>query len=84
MIHRHSILDDWCHLCGKQSDQMADVWYSRNAEHANNTDRHVRMCAGCAASIARAARLNRGTPPQADAQRKPQIADEAAASECCR
>lgn len=58
------ISHDWCHICGKRSDETADVWYPANAEHATKKEhsaqigggtRYVRICAVCATSIAIAA-----------------------------
>jgi hypothetical protein len=51
---------DWCHICGHQSEKIADVWYPKNAEHdlMDGIDRsrpplanYVRICGACASKI---------------------------------
>lgn len=43
--------EDWCHLCGSRKWQLADVWFSENAEHAEPRTRYLRMCTECAKLI---------------------------------
>lgn len=56
--------NDWCHLCGKRQEHLADVWYKENAEHAflakkarkkyesKEHDKYIRICDECGQRIA--------------------------------
>jgi len=38
---------DWCHLCGKRSTPLADIWYPKNAEHSGADSEYIRICISC-------------------------------------
>ena len=44
---------DWCHLCGRTQDSLADIWYPDNAEHRDYVSKYIRICLPCAALIQR-------------------------------
>lgn len=62
-MHPHEAVD-WCHLCGRRSDQTVDVWYPADAEHdpaaqpgpPHAARRYLRVCAPCGRRIADTAR----------------------------
>ncbi len=44
---------DWCHVCGKRSEQNAEIRYPANAEHeARPLVSFIRICAACARQAA--------------------------------
>lgn len=45
--------NDWCHLCGKRQDELVDIWYPRNAEHAGPNVQYIRICGECGEAIRR-------------------------------
>jgi hypothetical protein len=59
-IHAHASRD-WCHICGRRTDLLVDVFYPDNAEHyrrrrrGTGSERYIRICALCAADIQRVA-----------------------------
>ena len=48
--------EDWCHICGKRREEIANVWYPVNAEHTPDPTQLIRICAVCADLVARVAR----------------------------
>lgn len=50
-IYLHDSVD-WCHLCGKRSSPLADIWYPENAEHDRGNTKYVRICVPCGEKIA--------------------------------
>ena len=50
-IASHGVLD-WCHICGKRDNPLADVWYPENAEHDTKDTKYIRICVVCANMIA--------------------------------
>ena len=50
---------DWCHLCGKRSTPLLDIWYSKNAEnHPKDSSKYIRICKNCITKELRHACLN--------------------------
>ena len=48
-IRRHPDMN-WCHLCGRQTDDQVDVYYPEDARQAGQctpNTRYVRICALC-------------------------------------
>lgn len=46
---------DWCHLCGKRTTPLADIWYPENAEHDTydgGLSEYIRICQACGLLIA--------------------------------
>ncbi len=43
--------EDWCHICGTRTNQIADIFYPENAENENDEKEYVRMCINCASTI---------------------------------
>jgi len=50
-VHANT-LPDWCHLCGRRSDTLADIWYPENAEHGGANVEYIRICTDCGERIA--------------------------------
>ncbi len=38
---------DWCHICGRRSSGMVGIAYPTNAEHADGTEKYIRICGVC-------------------------------------
>lgn len=60
---RRKSFNDWCHLCGKRSDQCVEIHYPDNAEHdppvtgprpnhPMGSVHYIRICGSCGARIA--------------------------------
>lgn len=43
---------DWCHLCGKRTSLLVDVWYPENAERETAKAHYIRICNGCLTTMA--------------------------------
>ena len=39
---------DWCHLCRKWSEPLADILYHKNAEPGEDDSEYIRICVHCA------------------------------------
>jgi len=64
-VEPHESPNDWCHVCGKRSDQHATITYPDDAEHADEGEHwrvrpgpginKLRICAQCAKVVAKVA-----------------------------
>lgn len=61
IVSRNEIENEWCNICGKRSNDNADVWYPVNAEHGMKNTQYIRICFDCITKMANVL-INSGKP----------------------